>query len=369
MSADLKKFGINSGESHRLERLTPEQRQQELAQNLEAYTNEVLADNPVSILYHYWPGQNKKFYTNPSLKPIYDADTQFDTNERFGLPKQGFQHLKKLLIENPDKVILWYSPAGPASFDNNPDNPYSEITYDDGQFYIQYYDGTKINALAIKISDESVIKQFSQSLEEIVKKTHIDQKSKISQLLITPVNTSINIDDFLNKPYENQLVYKDKKGAEHGLFEIINEVRNAFAEESQQNLKIDKTTLTMANYEITEDNIRKIYFKVIYNYLKSTNQTETTLAGSCGGTTAEISEIEKLLGIKTLTGQNPIKDIIGLYSSEKRLLENKNNVFECPNCHTKINTELHGPIGDECPHCHITVKQAMEKGLIDRKCE
>jgi len=114
MENTLKTLGITLEESKR--QLTPTERKKELEQNICAYTNEVLEDKPVSILYHYYPDKQKqKLFSDPSLKEVFLVENQFDIQERDGLPKQGFINLTQILLENPGKVTFWYSPAGPAS--------------------------------------------------------------------------------------------------------------------------------------------------------------------------------------------------------------------------------------------------------------
>ncbi|PIY72225.1 hypothetical protein COY87_02000, partial [Candidatus Roizmanbacteria bacterium CG_4_10_14_0_8_um_filter_33_9] len=79
-------IGASGAEAYRLNQLTSSERIRELRQGLEAYTNEVLADRPVSMLYHYWIDTSGNFFTstpdgNGLFKDIYNIDRQFDPQE------------------------------------------------------------------------------------------------------------------------------------------------------------------------------------------------------------------------------------------------------------------------------------------------
>jgi hypothetical protein len=320
----LKQFGVTLQENKRLSLLTPKERYRELRQNLEAYTNEILEDRPVSLLYHYWPDRQGKLFTDPSLKPIFALDLQFDPDERGGLPGLGFSCTSKLLLANPDKVVLWYSPKGSAAFDNSPQNPYSQINYDYGQLYIQYFDGGKINAVAVKVTNEDMLERFSPQIYQA--NNNHDLKQKISDCLLQPVPLPESIDDFLSKDWLEGDIYQDKKGKKYSLSEVIGEIRMAFAGLKKPRVETyDKTIAEMAAHEATERNVLRAYLLTIQRYQQINGLNQISLSGSCGGSTVSSSEIEELLGIKALFNKNPFQQIVSIHNSSYRLLTQSNN--------------------------------------------
>lgn len=349
----LQKFGVTLAESTRLRQLPPTDRSRELTQNLSAFANEVLLDRPVSILYHYWSGQDSKLYTHPSFQPIYLAESQFDPQERAGLPLMGFQKMERLVLDNPNNVVLWYSPAGQASFDNDPKNPYTPITYNYGQLYIQYFDREKVNAVALKVTNEDVLYGFSPSLWQMTHQTSGQQK--IGALLQNPVLTGLNIDNLLNKIGYNSPVYQDKNGQIFFLQEVLAELRQTLAGKNQLSTPTDKTIGFLHQLEITSENVLRLYLQTIHEHQIKTGETATVLSGSCGGGVVKHSAIAILLGLD----QNPISKIIGLYSSARRLLEQKtnnlNNTLECtcPKCNQRVKATIENNT-IHCPNCHAT---------------
>ncbi len=316
----LKQFGISLQENKRLSLLTPQERYKEFRQNLEAYANEVLEDQPVSNLYHYWPNHQGKLFTDPSLKSIFNLDTQFDPNERDDLPRIGFSHVAQLALASPDNVVLWYSPKGPASFDQDPQNPYSQIIYDYGQLYIQYFDGEKINAVAIKITNEEALRQFSSKIYEA--NNNSDLRKRISNCLLNPIRLSESIDDFLARDWVECDVYRDKKkGGKHFLSEVIKEIKTTFAGLKRTKIKIpDETMADIVAHEITEKSIFDAYLQTIHHHQQKYGLSHIGLSGSCGGSTVTTSEIENLLGIRQLFNDNFFKNSMIIHSSSYRLL-------------------------------------------------
>ncbi len=310
----LKQFGFSLSEYQRLKLLKPFARQQELRQELEAYANEVLADRPVSILYHYWFDEKNNLYTNPSLEKIYLAEEQIDPQERDNLPALGFKKTTQLLATSQtNEIILWYSPPGPAAFTNNPQNPYSEINYDYGQLYLQYFDGLKINALAIKVTNEAVLDQFSPLLAEGLKIPQ--EKERIVGFLLHPVATGVNVSDFLAKDWPTTEIYQDKAGQKHFLPQVIEDVRQVLLGRKSSIIDIDKIiTRIYQEQEITPASLGNIYLSTIRQYLGLIGQNQIRLSGSCGGSLVKFG-IEDIFNIKDFITRDSLAELANIYSS------------------------------------------------------
>lgn len=313
----LKQFGVTTKEGKRLTHLTPQEANLELSQNLEAYANEVLADRPVSIPYHYWFGKQNILYSNPSLKPIFRVDQQFDPREQEGLPGQGFEKVSRLLIDNPGKVIFWYSPQGPASFDTDPKNPFSQITYDYGQLYLQYFDGNKVNAVAVKVGNENALETLVPEFSTL-RSGHMqgNEREQITSYLLNPVLSDETIDEFLDRNFENALVYKDKEGKKYGIDDVISEIRDAFANvKKPKHSTLDKTMRALTRQEITEEFILKAYASAIDSYMQKTGRQTIQLSGSCGGGRVTSGMINDILKTGTIPS---ITEMLSIYSPQFR---------------------------------------------------
>ncbi len=311
----LKQFGFTLDEHRRLNLLNSFARQQELRQGLEAYANEVLADRPVSILYHYWFDEKNNLYTNPTLEKIYEAGSQIDPRERDSLPVIGFKRMAQLLKgSQTNEVVLWYSPPGPATFTDDPQNPYSQIdNYNYGQLYLQYFDGIKVNALAIKITNEPVLGQFSQLLSEGLRIPQ--EKARVANFLIHPVATGEKIFDFLAKDWLDVEIYQDKMDQKHFLPQVIEEVRRVLSGRKDSIVDVDKIISNIyQEQKITPEFLGNIYLSTIRQYLGLIGQNQIRLSGSCGGSSVKFG-VEDIFNIKDFITRDPLAELANIYSS------------------------------------------------------
>lgn len=317
----LKQLGVTpTNEQIRLSKLSPEEARQELAKNLEAYTNEVLADKPVSVPYHYWFDAENNIYSNPSLKPIYRVNQQFDPQERGGIPRQGFEEVTNLLFRNPGRLVFWYSPQGPASFDDNPENPFSQITYDYGQLYIQYYDGGQVKAVAVKVGEENNLHHLVPELFDTdIHLENMSQEERISFFLLRPVLSHSTIDGFLERDFENVSIYTDKDGKNYFLHDVIHDIRHAFSHEGNRTtVSRDDAAPQTQEYEMTKEYILNVYVSAIKSYMERTGKTEMQLSGSCGGGQVTSKTIEEWLKNNETLPQ--AHELLSAYSSQFRVL-------------------------------------------------
>lgn len=311
----LSDFGITTQEYRRLKELTHEEREKELHRQKAAFVNEVLMDRPTSILYRYWFGP-EGLYTDSSLQEKYSTSRKsnrfFDERERAGIPLAGFNLVTKLLWENPHKIVLWYSPPGPASFDHDYSNPFSAITYNYGQLYVQYYDGAEVKAVALKISNEKVLNLLAPEISGILSSSKGNQR--IADSLLHPAVIDQNIDGFLNTAYQNDVVYKDKAEKKHLLLDVLQQAKRAFLnQEDLTFLSEREDNVLFQSGEMTEDTILELYLSTIQGYMKAIGQNRMNLSGSCGGKAVSLNDVDSLLS-------KDFYSFAGLHSSLQRVI-------------------------------------------------
>lgn len=314
----LKQFGITLAENRRLQTLGIAERERELTQQLASYTKEVLEDSPVSTPYSFWFGDDNHLYTHPSQEAVYKVENQIDPQERGGKFLAGFNKLTNQLRQNPDRLIFWYSPPGPASFDQDPDNRYSDIKYNYGQLYIQYFDrkAGKVNAVAVKVTNENAVSQFMPETFQAAGTTTME--TRVNYFLTNPQLSNYTIDSFLDQDWDDQTMYRDKEGAPHSLSNIRLQIRNALLGVKPQ-FSLSTEIKYALKGDVTEKMILDAYLMAIKKHMHVTGQTEMSLSGSCGGAKVEAEGIEAQLGISNLP---QVKDVLSLYSSTNRLLNN-----------------------------------------------
>ena len=348
IEGSLKQFGIDPvSESKRLSRLNPEERHKTFIKNLEAYTNEVIKDEPVSILFYYWLDKKDEVYTDPSLKPIFNLRLQLDPREREGSAIKDTYKTINQAINHPDKAIFWYSPPGPATRDNDSKNPFSQIVYQYGQLYVSYFDKEKINSIAVKVSQEG--ERWAESL------------------LLQP--KFMSIDDFLESNIDDNPIIYRKKGKQFCLDEILHEVKMTFLGKKQP-VNINRSQdVDMAKYQITEKFVLNSYLSLIYQHLQQNRRQQIVLSGSCGGKTTSLNDIEDLLGINQAWLKNPFEKLISGFSSQFRILTQGDQKYdyhdgECVLCHKEAKV---GPC-NVCKQCEKTLKtkkiyQSKKRGI------
>ncbi|MCX7997002.1 MAG: hypothetical protein N2691_04625 [Patescibacteria group bacterium] len=296
-AAELCAYGISSiQESERLRSLSPDEAIAELEQQVGSYSLEVVADQPVSNRYGYWYCENR-IYTHPSCKPQYDIDTEsfFHPHERGDLPRYSTLTSLRIARENPGTVVLLYSPPGPAALDDNPDNVFRDIQYEDGQLYVMYFDGTQTHAVAVKVMGANGIRHFFPP--EFVDQVEAipDIRERIATYLNHPILTGLQIDDFLSRDYGNETVYIGKDGTEHRLAQVMRDLKSTFAGARSPEYQLDESTRrAIREGRINKNIIRDAYLGAVRTYMDRYGLQRLSLAGSCGG--AEITR-QKLDGL------------------------------------------------------------------------
>ena len=336
LSNPLGYLGVNPSEADRMRLLSPEDRRSEVYQGLMGYKKEVLEDSAVSIPYSYWFGPDGRLYTHSEHRDeLRLAENQIDIRERGGLPLEGFRLLSQALLSNPENVILMYSPPGPASFDKEPDSPYSVIPYENGQLYVQYFDTSadKIQSFAITVSNESIIQVLMPNIYTSAQKEENYQKY-IELFLTNPVVTDIGMDEFLRGDWVENLsdvVYKHHDGRVSTVFDVLADIREALSGKGEKRDDYaEDLAKEIAFSKPTQEGVFKMYLRFIHG---STQGSQIQLAGSCGGRVVERDSIKSLLGITN--------SFTNIYSSEYRLITNPLEIkdtsthykdYECPEC-------------------------------------
>ncbi|MBI5127272.1 hypothetical protein HZA76_02340 [Candidatus Roizmanbacteria bacterium] len=309
----LKKYSVNPRESSYLKKLSKKERELTFKKNLDSYVNHVLEDNVVSTPYSYQLDQNSRIIVYPT-----GAEVSFDERERGGLYKKGLTDSLINSINHPGRLSFLYSPPGVTSFDNNPDNPYTKIgKYKDGQLYVMYFDGVKINAVAVSISEsgETFVKEVLGSLyeEALVKPTEIET---ISHFISHSFLSGITIDQFLDFHGHHGLdrvIYRNNKDYEFSLWETLDLLRKSFT----GNLGVLRGTSfgasSLEDKNLDEDFIIETYKKLIVEYMINNGLKSLKLGGSCGA--EEKFSIEQVI--------NRFDNFFNNFSSLDRMLKQK----------------------------------------------
>lgn len=318
-----------------VEKLSQDDALRRIEQNFLAYGNEVLRDEPVSIGYSFWFGPDQKLYIDPSLRPEDLAEKGFKSEEREGKFVEGFKKNTELLRGNPDKIVMWYSPPGKAAFVDDPTNEFSQINFIYGQLYLQYFDGQKVNAVALKVNDDDAVKELLPPLYDFSMNLASEQ-SRTYFFLQHPVQTDLSINEFLDKDWNDVAVYKDKEGQTHRLHEILTHVRAAFSgEETEPGIEAEIIG-KLKETSISHESLFKSYMSLINFEMNRTGKNYIQLAGSCGGKIISRDSVSSILGL-----ESPLQN---LFSSDFRKILGTDESshypdYECPHCHKSLSGE------------------------------
>jgi len=363
-----------------LQLLAPEERIARFNQQRESYVNHLLEDQAVSILYKYWPGNNGNIFISSAKNERDNIIHQTDFNERNGLFYDGILRATKKAVLSPQNLIALYSPTGKKLFDSTPielvpeeKSKWMSKPYDIGQLYFLYFDGDKINNVAVSVNDDTnpwlleMAKEFGEINQEK------DEETRISKFLTTPIALG-DVNTFLEKTWtDNYHIFKNVHNQDFFLDQVVYDIRQAFSGKKKLNDQIyeDQTIKGLQRSEITADIITEGYLSSVYNFMKERGLSKTKLGGGCPGDGAEMSVVEQILGydvMKSITaGQNMFTKSVSSFSSAYRdISQRKNNEnsdeygslkFQCPVCngeHTRPRHELLEKCpakGKEIPKC------------------
>lgn len=357
----------------RLNILTSEQRLAELKREMGSWANEAIENQVVSLPYYYWFGDDGRLYRNPG-KQEYDV-VKIDPDERSGWPKRGFEILGGELREIPNKVVLWYSPQGPAAFTDDPSNKYCTLKpFGYGQLYVQHFDGERVSAVAIKVHNEQVVQDLFGQLGADVPQSDFYTPHFIRHHLLTPHKTHLAPDEFLGLELpDNPFVFKDSEGRRYVWSDITEAVRLAFAGKLAP--QVDNTDIASElafTKHITGDDVARAYLKYAHRYMREWNVNRLQVFGSCGGDSVNRVDIDAILNgeygvlnaAPDIFGSTPLDALRDIYSSVYRTLSSEGSSFPCPKCGTPIPT---GKGKKKCPNilrCGVTKEEYRKESGV-----
>jgi len=336
-----------------LQSFSPQERIVRFNQQRESYINHLLEDQAVSILYKYWPDKNGNIYTSSSRNERNNVVHQIDFNERNGLFYDGILQTVKQAVQNPGSLVALYSPTGKKLFNSTPvesvpkeKSKWLKEPYNIGQLYFLYFDGEKINNVAVSMNNDN--NPWLMDLKPIFKEINQekDEETRISLFLTTPVLLE-NIDQFLQRNWnDNYHIFKNVHGEDFFLDRVIDDMKKAFAGKRKLKTPIyyDQTVQSLQRSEITADIITQGYFSTIYNFMKERGLSKIKFGGGCPGDGAEMSTVEEILGydvMRSITGENIFSQSVSpLSTSFRKIKQDKEKKWqyhegECVVCHKK----------------------------------
>lgn len=282
VASSLAKKGFNPEEAYLLNKLEDrKKKEQYLSKNLETTINHVFEDSAVSFT-NFYQLKNNEVVSYPDGTVL-----NIDPDERGGLNKFGIQSAVAGALENPNQVVLLYSPPGPVVFDDNPNNKFREIKpYTDGQLYMMFSDGEKVNNVAVSVSQsgESWISQIMPTVykQALARLTDIE---RVSYFIQNPFLTGLSIDDFLNRRWinNNETIYKNKDGRQFSLSETLGLIRQSIAGLLPKSSIVADIMHSINFDNFTEHDIDRIYGALAQQYMRDKGLDTLTLGGSCGG--------------------------------------------------------------------------------------
>lgn len=429
--AELSKYGFNGAkEAERLKKIqqaSPETAIYELTNNLASLTHEVLKDDPVSSPYELYFGKNgsDKIFSDQKRTEEFAMESQFDPGERGNAPLEAFQKSTLLARLYPGSMILSLSLAGKAGFDNDPTNSFNTINYDTIQMYHMVYnkDLDKIFASAITASNEDLtvrmLKEFGLEppkpgyvdpyllqlkdtgrLNSTFTQADLLQASKVLYYLRNPVVTGMSVDSYVNTlttKFGGEVMHTNKSKTKYTVNDIMHDlydkIGDAYAGRKPSEKIVERVIADLkTQYGDTwsKDIVDRAYFLTMKYYAMAHNISTIELAGSCGGSTITVGDLEILLGnmssITTLMNpetvlspmtsqgrllQQDILKSVGIMTSsscEKMGCNHREKHFHCPD---KANGGCGKPIKagvghDRCPHCNLSKDDYAKKTGI--KC-
>ncbi len=354
-------------EAERLAKLDVTERRRELSKNLEGFKGEVLDDIPVSHLYHYYYDSSGSVYNHPDRRPVHEFETQFDPRERDGLPVIGFKKAADLMRRNPHNVALWYSPPGRATLDEDPQNPYSDVTFIYGQLYVMTFDGEKISGVAVKVDreGEDAVRQFMP--DSFYKADELESDyGRIQHFLQNPVLLAGNINELTEYDWIDGIVYKGKAGGnmkrQFTVHKMLSDINNRLVNGPEEEVEIHEYIRDLSPSQLTDKRvIAQVYLTMILDHPSMQADGKMSLQGACGGSTMTQSQIEALLSgnqfeplssaYRLLTQSDYLEQLLKKAHAESLT---RYPDYECPGCHETLSGESKEDTSSwrkECEHC------------------
>ncbi|MFZ2026434.1 MAG: hypothetical protein WAV30_04065 [Microgenomates group bacterium] len=288
VAKSLAKRGFNPEEAHLLNMMTDkEKRKDYLSKNLETTINHVFEDSVVSFTNYYQLNKQNEVVSYPDGTVL-----NIDPDERGGLNKFGIESAVAGALDNPNQLVLLYSPPGPVVFDDNPNNKFREIRpYTDGQLYMMYSDGEKVNNVAVSVSEEG--ESWVSQLMPYVYQQALSQPTDIERVayfIQNPVLTGKSIDEFLNQRWNesNKAIYMNKDNIRYSLPQTLSLIRQSLAGMMPKSRIVADIMDSIDFDHFTIHDIDTIYGALAQHYMIDKGLTTLTMGGSCGGDTVKL---------------------------------------------------------------------------------
>lgn len=282
VAASLAEKGFNPNEYKVIYSIESKKAKQDyLRANLETTVNHVFEDSAVSFTNYYQINRRGEIVSSPDGTVL-----EIDPDERGGLYEMGIRSAIMDALENPGQVVLLYSPPGPVVFDDNPQNKFREVKpYTNGQLYIMYSDGEKVNNVAVGISSKGEPWISSVMPHEYSEATAQNcEIEKVKYFITHPVLTTKTIDSFLEtQDFQDRIIYKNKDNITFSLSKTLALIRQSLAGQLVQSPVVTEILQNVDIEHITAHNIDKIYSALAQQYMREKGIDTLTLGGSCGG--------------------------------------------------------------------------------------
>ena len=347
-----RKFGFDAtAEAQRLQKLRPKERVREFIQQRESYVNHLTEDQAVSIKFSYWLNPKGEIFTSPSTNDdIYNIKNQIDPSERNGSFYPGILRATALAKDNQYNLISLYSPTGKKLFnetikDNLPEEKleFLEKPYDAGQLYFMYFDGQKLDCLAVSVKSDDNPWLLQLGLNMFTEEK--DEEKRIMSILNSPVDLG-NVDDFFSRDWpENYLIHHNVHHKDFYLNQVLSKMKDALSSRQKMTIDLkDKTIIALQKYEVTADMVTVGYLTALHRHMQASVQP---IGGGCGGSIADKNEIEMILGINSIMQDSilpKLDQLVSSFSSTFRYIrQQKEEKYEfhdgeCVSCHqhTKV---------------------------------
>jgi predicted RNA-binding Zn-ribbon protein involved in translation (DUF1610 family) len=355
----LAAFGFNPNE--RITSIDTFQKQ------LESYALHVVEDLPVSKRYSYYL-KNGRIYIDSN----HQTEIFIDEQERGGFAKIGTIKAIEMARNNPEKVVIFYSPPGPVAFEKG--TRYDQVKdYPDGQLYLLVGSegGDRVDCLAISLGKD----YENQVLDIFLGDRRIgyfdDQKTKIIYYLTNPILSDKNLDELIAyfEAYDpNILVYTNVHGSSFTLGQVIEMMRLGWEGKIKPQINLDEIIFLKIwgndlPKNLLSSNISKIYeengiypftsnfYLQILDAYTSVYGNSYRLGGSCGGAVYS-NEKRSLFENWSINDYDPLSTSWRVLTSSKS--SDRYDDYECPSCHKKIKGELKNrpeTWHKNCPHC------------------
>lgn len=255
--------------------------------NLQTTINHVFEDSVVSFTNYYQMNKKGEVVSYPDGTVL-----NIDSDERGGCYKFGIESAIAGALANPDNVVLFYSPPGPVVFDDNPNNKFREVKpYPDGQLYMMYSDGEKVNNVATSISPEGeswISHIMSQEYKEASSKNSVIEK--IKYFITYPLLTGKSIGDFLDDQnnLQDRIIFRNKDKVEFSLSQTLSLIHQSLAGQLPKSHIVDHVLQNVDMTNITAQDIEQIYGAIAQQYMIEKGLETLTLGGFCGGTQVKL---------------------------------------------------------------------------------